>query len=180
MSASGSPDLNYQWYRNGILLPDGNGTNYLLNQVQPHQVGAYHAVVSNHYGNATSQIANLHVGDAPLINIAPTDVIAAIGSATQLSVDANGTGPLAYQWHKNGNNVTDANGTVLAFPNVQNSDEGVYEVTVSSPYGWVRSGPANLQIGRAPQFTTQPLDHNASIGSNLTPVSYTHLTLPTT
>ena len=168
MSASGSPDLNYQWYRNGTLLPDGNGTNYLLNQVQPHQVGEYHAVVSNHYGNATSQIANLHVGDAPLINIAPTDVIAAIGSATQLSVDANGTGPLAYQWHKNGNNVTDANGTVLAFPNVQNSDEGVYEVTVSSPYGSVRSGPANLQIGRAPQFTTQPLDHNASIGSNLT------------
>ena len=35
VSASGSPDLNYQWYRNGTLLPDGNGTNYFLNQVQP-------------------------------------------------------------------------------------------------------------------------------------------------
>ena len=23
-SASGSPDLNYQWYQNRILLPDGN------------------------------------------------------------------------------------------------------------------------------------------------------------
>ena len=125
-------------------------------------------MVSNHYGNATSQIADLHVGNAPLISIAPTDVVAAIGSATQLSVEANGTGPLAYQWHKNGSNVTDANGTVLAFPNVQLTDEGIYEVTVSSPYGSVRSGPANLQIGRAPEIVTQPLDHNASIGSNLT------------
>ena len=115
-----------------------------LNQVQLYQVG-YHAVVSNHYGNATSQIADLHVGNAPLISIA-RPMSRCYGSATQLSVEANGTGLWPISGIRTG--VMRYDGTVLAFPNVQPTDEGIYEVTAGSPYGSVRMGRKS-QIGRA-------------------------------
>ena len=57
--ATGSGPLTYQWRFKGAELADATGSTLVLNAVQAVHVGAYQAVVANHYGAVTSVVAML-------------------------------------------------------------------------------------------------------------------------
>ena len=61
VTARGLPSLGYQWLNNGVPLPgETNGLLQLLG-VTTNRVGDYRVIVSNPYGSATSQVAQLVV-----------------------------------------------------------------------------------------------------------------------
>jgi glucose/arabinose dehydrogenase len=72
VSASGTPPLSYQWQRNGTNIPGATSSSYTINSVQISDDGAnFRAVVTNSFGNATSNSAQLTVisGSPPAASI---------------------------------------------------------------------------------------------------------------
>jgi parallel beta-helix repeat protein len=154
----GTAPLGIQWYFSGTPLADGGRvtgsatTNLNLANVQSSDAGSYQLVVTNNYGVATSAVAILTVVMLPAIVMQPSNQIASVGNIVVFSVAATGTGPLLYQWQKDGVNLADGvrlGGTAsptLTISNVQGSDTGNYSITVSNLYGVAGSAPANLTV----------------------------------
>ena len=85
------------------------------------------------------------------------------------SVTATGTGPLSYQWQRNGTSISGATGASYTTPPVTNADNGAqFKVIVSNSLGSVTSNAATLTIGAASSsdITTFKVDV-ARTGQNL-------------
>ena len=72
--AQGSGTLNYQWYKDGIVINNTGGydgtstTNLTINPIGPIHEGNYWMVVKNAYGSITSQVAQLSlVKEVPVV-----------------------------------------------------------------------------------------------------------------
>ena len=62
VSATGTPPFSYQWQRNGSDIAGATSVNYTLSNAQPSDNGAlFRAVVTNSFGSATSNNAQLTV-----------------------------------------------------------------------------------------------------------------------
>lgn len=68
------------------------------------------------------------------------------GDAITLSVTADGTPPLTYQWKRNGQNVPGATGTTLPFDVATPADSGDYTVTVTNASDSVTSAVAKVVV----------------------------------
>lgn len=68
----------------------------------------------------------------PTITKQPASATAAIGSTARLYVEASGSGPLAYQWRKNGEPISGATSAELIIAPVRTADAGNYSVAVST------------------------------------------------
>jgi alpha-tubulin suppressor-like RCC1 family protein len=91
----------------------------------------------------------------------PQSQSVAAGSPVALSVVANGTGPLTYQWLRNGICISGANAPSYAFT-ASSSTAGRYECTVSNVCGSVGSFPAIVTVaGGGP---TGDLDGDGHVG----------------
>jgi hypothetical protein len=62
-------------------------------------------------------------------------------------VQATGSGPLTYQWFRNGVALAGATTASLVFSAVSAADAGTYHVTVTGPGGSVTSLPVTLAVG---------------------------------
>lgn len=82
----------------------------------------------------------------PEITAQPQNVTMVAGSATNFTVTATGTAPLAYQWRKDGLNLPGATNDTLNLANVQPVNIGDYSVVVSNPGGSVTSSNAALNL----------------------------------
>ncbi len=87
--------------------------------------------------------------DTILYSPAPTiifeltdDIVSFIGGSANLAVVAEGFPPLAYQWKFNGAAISGATDATLTLTNLQINQSGLYNVTVSNPYGSVSSAGA--------------------------------------
>ncbi len=91
-------------------------------------------------------------GAKPLAATAPTVTQPAnqtvlVGQTASFSVTASGTGPLTYQWYKNGVAIAGATSSTYATPPTTTGDSGaVFTVTVSNSTGSATSGPATLTV----------------------------------
>jgi len=86
VTASGTPPLFYQWFRNASLMPDATNSAFSLQPLALSDAGNYYAIVTNNYGSATSQVAVVAVNFKPgTINAAAT----------------TWTGGAAYDWQIN-------------------------------------------------------------------------------
>jgi hypothetical protein len=91
---------------------------------------------------------------APQIDQQPTPQIVAPGQPATFSVVAYGTGPLTYQWQRNGQNIADATGTSYTLNNPTSSDTGAtfrVIVTSSQGLGSVTSNSAALTVATGSQ-----------------------------
>lgn len=75
-----------------------------------------------------------------------------VGQPASFEVSAGGTEPLAYQWRKDGGDLTDSDrrgGTAtptLSLAAVEAADAGYYDCVVSGPCGSIASTPAELRV----------------------------------
>jgi len=76
---------------------------------------------------------------------------AAVGSDLTLTVNATGTGPLQYQWRRNGENIPGATNATYTLTNAQITDGGNYTVVVANEVGIVVSSPILVIIEVAQQ-----------------------------
>ena len=148
----GAPPVNYQWVLDDSIVP--NATNMLLelHNVQPTNAGNYRLTASNVYGAVTSSVAVLTViADPPTVSIQPPNPIGLLTSNVTLTVSAAGPLPITYQWRFNGTDISDATNTFLTLSDLQLSDEGIYTVVASNPFGSTTSSNAFLNVIDLPE-----------------------------
>jgi len=84
---------------------------------------------------------------APYIIAQPVNQTVTAGQTATFSVTAAGTAPLAYQWQKNGADISGATGASYTIPVTTTSDSGEqFRVVVSNSGGSVTSMPATLTV----------------------------------
>jgi hypothetical protein len=91
------------------------------------------------------------------------------GTAATFTVSASGTGPITYQWLKegvplfDGGNLFGANASLLTMTNVSSTDAGHYSVMLSNPANTVTSSIVTLTVND-PIITTQPISRTNVAG----------------
>jgi predicted aconitase with swiveling domain len=191
--ATGTPAPTYQWQRNGINLSGATGASYSLYDVTSNDVATYTVVVSNAAGSVTSNGAALTLNSgtssstssssstnvAPTIATQPASQTAIPGATVTFTVAATGTPAPAYQWRKNGINLSGATGASYSLYDVTSNDVATYTVVVSNAAGSVTSNGAVLTLNSgsssssgstnvAPTITTQPTSQTAIPGATVT------------
>lgn len=123
-------------------------------------------VVKSQYGSVSST-GTLTVGNRPVITKQPTSINCLINSKVLFEVFVTGSGPLSFQWRKNGQNIDGATSGVYAINSVGLSDFADYDVVISNSFGSVYSQIAKLvAIQGTLRITSQPIGGNSPI--NLT------------
>ncbi|MBN2507971.1 MAG: immunoglobulin domain-containing protein [Verrucomicrobia bacterium] len=80
------------------------------------------------------------------ITTQPQSQVVGIASTATFTVHATGTGPLNYQWRRNGTPLTHPNSNTLLLPGVRSEDEAEYVAVVSDFNGSTSSAPATLTV----------------------------------
>lgn len=78
------------------------------------------------------------------------------GEDLRIEVRAEGTGPLLFRWHKNGELVAEAVEPVFSHPSAPTSATGAYSVEVTSPHGSTWSTSATISIDLLPPEFPHP------------------------
>ena len=105
VTAVGAMPLSYQWYFDGVALVGQTSTALVLTNVGLTNAGDFQVVATNLYGSATSSVAALVIGYAPMITRQPTNQTVLAGGNLMFVVGVSGSGPLTYQWQRDGTNV---------------------------------------------------------------------------
>ena len=106
---------------------------------------------------------------APAISTQPQGQSVSAGTAVTFTVVATGSPAPAFQWTKNGANLTGATAASLTIATAQTADAGNYAVVVTNSAGTVTSSPATLTVnpatgGTAPAIVTHPVSVTAAPG----------------
>ena len=147
VTAVGPGPFTYQWRKNGQTLSNGghySGTSterLEISNAAGADEGTYDVIVTNAYGSsAPSDGATLGVNRSPTITQQPVGVTVKEGEPVTLSVVADGTATLTYQWKRGGTNLVN-NGIfsgvdtpTLHISETIVADNGLYTVTVSNAF----------------------------------------------
>ena len=110
---------------------------------------------------------------APAITTQPASQTVNAGASASFTVAASGTGPLTYQWRKDGIAMPGSTAATLALTAATLGDAGSYTVVVTNQAGTVTSNAATLTVtpvAVAPAITTQPASLTLAVGL---PASFT-------
>jgi len=150
VTAQGSGPLAYQWLRNGVTITGATEAVYQLTATQADNAALFSVRVSNAVDSVTSQAATLTVvapQSPPVITTQPGSVVAPVGGSASFAVAATGSGPISYQWQRNGNNIPGAVEASYTLNGVSAADNGAqFRVVVSNNQGNVVSGNAMLTV----------------------------------
>jgi len=154
----GSAPLVFQWYEGVQPLADSeriSGTatqNLVIQEARLEDTGEYSLLARNAGGIVVTPAARLTVFAAPRIEKQPESLSSSLGSEALLSASADGAGPLAYQWFKDGTALIDnervsgAGLQQLRIGSLVFGDAGEYSVAVSNAHGSVISRVAQVTV----------------------------------
>ena len=183
VAANGSTPLSYQWQRNQINIAGANSSSYLIAATAFADNGAkFRCVVTNAFGNATSNEATLTVTAPPSITTHPSDLTVTQGQSATFMVAASGSVPLSYQWQRNQVNIAGANSSSYMIAATAFADNGAkFRCVVTNAFGNATSNEATLTVNAPPNIITNPVDQTVIQGqpvtfmvaaSGSTPLSY--------
>src|SRR5277367_1585383 len=110
---------------------------------------------------------------APLVITQPANQTVMVGQTATFSVTTTGTGPMTYQWYKNGVPIGGATSSTYTTPPTVAGDTGaLFTVSVSGAAGMVTSAPATLAVQTPP-----PPLAGSLVPSNATPPYNSSVTL---
>jgi hypothetical protein len=144
--------LGYQWWCNGVKLPNATNAYYSIANALDSHVGNYALVVSNGAGVTVSRVVALSVtapapGNTgqPIICVQPQSQAVPGGCAATLSATVSCDNPV-FQWSFNGVPLPDGTNAFYALPSVRNEHAGDYQLVVSNSTGSVSSILAHLTV----------------------------------
>jgi hypothetical protein len=92
-----------------------------------------------------------------------------VGQTATFTVSATGAMPLAYQWQKNGANISGATSATYTTPAATSADNGAtFGVTVTHSTQSVASSLATLTVNGPPSITAQPANQTVTVGQTAT------------
>ena len=110
------------------------------------------------------------VVEKPAITTQPASQSVVTNSTATFMVTATGGAPLAYQWKKNGTDISGANASTYTTPATSMGDNAaVFTVAVSNTAGTATSTEARLTVtatAEAPTVTTQPAGQTVITGAS--------------
>ena len=188
-TAIGYPALSYQWLKDGTNLLGSISSSLAITNVGLENLGVYSLAAWNAYSATTSSLAWLLM--SPSIATPFTGTVALWGHDAVLSVSAVGSGNLSYQWFWNGAALNGATNDTLTIPTVQFTNQGLYSVVVSSPWGSITNepsqlvvNPANIGLGLYAGITiegvpgyTYEIQYNTNLANTNSWLTITNLTL---
>jgi hypothetical protein len=105
--------------------------------------------------------------DPPILTMQPIGQEVKRGDSVTFQVKAEGEGPLAYQWERDGVDLAEATGASYTITDAQTSHAGVYRVLVSNHGGAVTSSAAILTVHTPPVILQQPSNQTIPVGQPL-------------
>ncbi len=166
VTAVGIPEPEYQWQHNGLDLPHATAPELVIPSAVHNHGGAYSVLVINAAGGVQSERAIVNVGDTPEILEQPLSQYAEPGSTVTFRVRVSSAESATYQWRWNGQDLPGATTATLVLPNIDQTNEGIYTVFVTTPTGGISSEPAGLGVIAPPRILKQPSKINTIRGSS--------------
>jgi hypothetical protein len=112
--------------------------------------GAGHLFVGGDFSlagtNVSAYIAQANLGSGPMILMPAQTQTAEAGATVQITLNAAGDPPLAYQWYLNGTNLLSCTSSNLVLTNILFSQSGTYTVVVTNLVGAVTSAPVVVNV----------------------------------
>jgi hypothetical protein len=169
LDVKGIAPFNYQWRKDGFLMPLETNSVLSINNLILNDMGNYTVVVSNVYGSVTSAPAILTVtGDPPQFLGTLRDQSVAQGQSLVLFSPALGWEPIQYQWFFEGRALSGSNLLEVAFSSAQLAHAGSYYSVASNHFGLATSSVAHITILAPLKVTTSKTTNLIEPGSNLT------------
>jgi glucose/arabinose dehydrogenase len=118
-----------------------------LSSVVDIRVGPEGALYYLARGNGSVGKITFPTSQPPAIATQPASATVPIGGSATFTVSASGSAPLAYQWQRNGANISGATSQSYTFSNAQLSDSGAqFRAVVSNTFGTATSNAAVLTV----------------------------------
>lgn len=161
VNVSGTEALSYQWFKAGVAINGANAPQLKIANSSDGDAAAYTVTASNTAGTVTSTQASLSVTAAaptvvaPSIQTQPAAVAVTEGNVATFAVGAAGSGPMTFQWRRNGSNIAGATAAAYTIAAVTTADAGNYSVVVGNSAGSATSQAATLAV--APGASTPVL-----------------------
>jgi fructose-specific component phosphotransferase system IIB-like protein len=179
-AVAGQSPLSYRWLFNGTNLPAGGNVSGTTSNVlsitaaTANNSGNYQIIATNGFGSVTSGVAVLSVGSAPAFSTQPANLTILSGGNANFSATVSGSTPLAYQWRKNGANLSDGVGvsgattSSLTLTAVTTTSSGSYTLLVTNDFGAGTSSAATLTVVLPPAITGSLTNQTIECGGDVT------------
>lgn len=169
-AASQTPNVVYQWRRNGVNVANRNGNSVcwspVSNQAQSGDAGVYDCVISTAGCSTVSGTARVTVIDArPTYNLQPLGGVICAGESKTFTAAAGlYIGEADFKWYKVGVSGPIGSGSTLTVSNAKESDSGVYYCQVRNACHSLDSNAVTLTVRGAVALTGQPSPATACVG----------------
>lgn len=162
VSAQSLQPIGYQWYKNNRLIMGANQSSYHVEKCLSSDQGFYHVVLKSGQSEVRSltarvtyllapakTAANSHsqLPDSPLqILRQPASQTVSVNKAFSLSVSAQSTKQLSYQWFRNDAPISGATSPIYSVVSAASADQGRYHVLVRDENTSIRSTTALISV----------------------------------
>ena len=166
---NGTGPIHFSWRKDGKDWEDGlDGDSHSFNSITTQDAAEYTFTATNSLG-ATSRKFEIVVIEKPRIKDQPKNVITTMGKSFKLSAKATGTGPLSYQWLKDGQPHGKATKEArLDISKADLDDAGSYALRITNSAGVVNSQAVLVTVQYAPLTTPLPKEAEAAVGGRHT------------
>ena len=103
----------------------------------------------------------------PVITQQPPSRAVLAGGVTTFYAGATGSGPISFQWRKDGVNIGGATSSTFSIISCAPGDEGVYTFVVTNAAGTATSDGATLVVNVPPVITLLPVSQTVTAGSTV-------------
>jgi hypothetical protein len=151
-AATGTGPFTFQWYLNGVAIPNATSGTYTSSSASTAQAGTYTVTVTNSGGTTTSNKAVVTVDTAPVapsFTVQPAAQSIASGSTVVFSASATGVPAPTYQWQLNGTPLAGETAPRIVIYGATSANAGVYTCVASNSAGSATSSGATLSVASA-------------------------------
>ncbi|HRU67821.1 MAG TPA: immunoglobulin domain-containing protein [Bacteroidia bacterium] len=168
VTATGTPTLTYQWYKNTLPITGATNNTYTVSSVTTADAGTYYCIVSNSCGSKQCNSISVTIKTSPVITNQTSSTSRCVGQGMTFSVTASGTSPFTYQWYKDNSPITSATNQDYTINSVNTSSAGSYYCVVTNVCSSVNSNQIQLTVNQAPAITTHPSNLTVCTGQSAT------------